>query len=119
MQLKQRQKLWNDYDELQEQIEMHGENEEVDVAITANRAAFEDSFFKIVAISIIEVNIPNQSTANVNSCVSIFPVSFKIVLPIFSGHFDEFMTFHDSFKALVHKNPFLLILNVSLIYHSL
>lgn len=114
--LEQCQKAWPEFYELQAQIEVLEEEQNDDIDNDSERALFEDAYFKIVALArnLLEARNANQNIAssvnvNVGTSVGTPPISSvqfpKINLPIFSGNFEEFMTFNDSFNALIHVNP--------------
>lgn len=116
--LEQAQKLWHEFDNIQVQIELLEEGKIEEDVQSAERAAFEESFFRIVsnANNMLDIQFTTRQTHNVASGAaqpaigtpSVPNVKFpRIDLPVFAGEYDEYMTFYDSFKVLVHDNPIL------------
>lgn len=103
------ERSWSDYDEVQGKLEMHDQNED------NHRVIFEDMFFAISA-KIRELLTPAQpmrevlSSFSTTSNASDLPDSLthvrlpKINLPTFSGSYDEWCPFFDTFHALIHTN---------------
>ena len=109
------------------QIETLLEVEEDVADSDKDRVTFEEIYFKVVGAANtllannVQIGVTPRvtplspqlltSSASVASGGSVQPslipsVKFpSINLPVFSGNYDEFMSFFDSFKALIHDNP--------------
>lgn len=110
------EKILQEFNEVQMQIELLDDDGE-DGTNNGERIMFENAYFKSIskASAILNTNSNNISTQNSQNVPSstinvgmplILGVRFpKIDLPIFSGNYEEFMNFNDSFKALIHDNP--------------
>lgn len=104
--------LWNEYHELQTKIDMN-----LPEADIAERERFEDAFFSVQAIarsrlaqssvngsgarSNLQTDNVRQSDPNTNQIPVRLPV---ISLPTFSGSYEQWQQFYDTFKALVDDN---------------
>lgn len=107
--------LLDEFEKVHEEIEV---TENVDDE--ASRQLFEESYFEYVATaqSLLNQHCRNQaSTSDINNSISqgtdivSIPARFElniklpvITLPKFDGKFDEWISFEDTFKALVHNN---------------
>ncbi|XP_011878981.1 PREDICTED: uncharacterized protein LOC105568157 [Vollenhovia emeryi] len=109
--------LFVQYDEVQARIECL--NSDANEAITAthaeDRSRFEEAYFQLMSIydqrinSIEQTRVASQTsidtqTAHQNNSESAHIRLPKIQLPIFSGSYEEWYTFHDSFEKLIHSN---------------
>ncbi|XP_018306980.1 uncharacterized protein, partial [Mycetomoellerius zeteki] len=107
--------LFEQFDEVQSRIEClesaEQENAQVTAAHAEERARFEDAYFSVVSLYDRRINLVENtpisgdpshvaSQDNVNSQIRL-P---KIQLPTFSGAYDDWCTFHDSFDKLIHAN---------------
>lgn len=103
--------IWRELDEIQTALEATEESSEGMSLNNEIRAKFEGQFFKIKAglISKLPPNIPVASTSQpVSATVSSSLKGLKlptIALPEFDGDYKEWLTFHDTFLALIHVNP--------------
>lgn len=100
---------WSSYNEIQINIEAHDEAEAND------RAGFEDAFYALSAKIREALNpvFPSRSTAVQSPSTSRasdqtdgqFHVRLpKLNLPTFSGKYDEWFPFFDSFNSIIHSN---------------
>ncbi|XP_011862827.1 PREDICTED: uncharacterized protein LOC105559270, partial [Vollenhovia emeryi] len=99
---------WEEYNNLQSQLEI------IDEAEANDRVAFEQAYYDLSArmrdlirpvTSAIPIATPSSSAtdtqASGSSCSFRLP---KLDLPKFSGSYDEWFPFHDSFVAIIHAN---------------
>ncbi|XP_036150741.1 uncharacterized protein LOC118648525 [Monomorium pharaonis] len=99
---------WSQYNEIQSQLESIDENEIND------RGTFEEAFFSLSAKirellnPVLALRAPpsSPSTSNAsNRSEGPFNVRLpKLNLPSFSGKYDEWFPFFDSFKSVIHSN---------------
>jgi len=107
--------LFEQYDEVQSRIECLASN--IDADLTAShsedRAQFEETYFHLMSLFDQRLSLCEQSehviqSDNSHSHVQNNPKSHirlpKIQLPIFSGSYENWYTFHDSFEKLIHTN---------------
>lgn len=97
---------WSDYNKVQSQIEIHEQTENDD------RAGFEEAFYALSAKIRETLSPPSHSrsaaispatvseTSDTTNCVRL-P---KLNLPTFSGKYDEWLPFFDSFTSVIHSN---------------
>lgn len=101
-------RCWSDYEGVQMPLELHDESE------SNHRLIFEETFYSAAA-KIRELIMPAFSYATASSPSSMpnargIPDSGahirlpKFNLPIFSGKYDEWFPFFDSFHATIHTN---------------
>lgn len=97
------QTLFTQFEDVQLQIELIEE----DADHTLEHTAFESMYYEVIAkdSAILDLNVGRNT--NIREVYSpIASVRFpKINWPTFSGVYDEFMSFYDSFKGLIHHNP--------------
>ncbi|XP_018398721.1 PREDICTED: uncharacterized protein LOC108776532, partial [Cyphomyrmex costatus] len=111
--------LFEQYDEIQSRLELLDVNNEdpgVVAAHTEDRARFEESYYRLMALyeqrlSSFDQSIgAAQSTSNnhiraVNRNDTESQIRLpKIQLPTFSGAYEDWYTFYDSFDKLIHTN---------------
>lgn len=98
---------WVEYREIQSQLEQHDENE------TSDRTGFEDAFYVLSARIreiIRPVSLPRSASSTPASQISNQSDSQtnirlpKLNLPTFSGKYDEWFPFFDSFNSIIHLN---------------
>lgn len=100
------EKLLTEYEIIQTDIDLLDDSQDT----SHEWKSFEDSYFELLSeaksrtqSASIQLNKPNSSQLNQSS---IAPISLPpIKLPIFSGDYDEWLSFHDSFRSLIHNNP--------------
>ncbi|XP_018376531.1 PREDICTED: uncharacterized protein LOC108769820 [Trachymyrmex cornetzi] len=99
---------WSEYDSVQTKIELRDESE------ANNRVTFEDAYFSLSArlremLSITALPraaaspSPSTSSATVTEHFNHIKLP-KLDLPKFSGKYDEWFPFFDTFKSLIHAN---------------
>ncbi|XP_039315197.1 uncharacterized protein LOC120359860 [Solenopsis invicta] len=111
--------LFEQYDEVQSRLECLAIDKDTTVtaAYVEDRARFEEAYFQLMSLHEQRINVIEQSqiesrpstsvsnqvvTSQHNSDSNIrLP---KIQLPTFSGSYEEWYTFHDSFDKLIHAN---------------
>lgn len=102
--------LWSDYDSVQSELELIDEEE------MCNRAKFEESFFSLSAKMcelLTSTHRTQSETAPTTSTSAItnLPESLlhirlpKINLSKFTGKYEEWLPFYDSFQSIIHANP--------------
>lgn len=99
---------WNEYNNLQTRIEILEETE------SSDRIAFEEAYYNLSAIMRDLLRSPSVSTNRATPPLSqnasetsgsLFNVRLpKFDLPKFSGKYDEWFPFDDSFSAIIHTN---------------
>lgn len=103
-------KHWSDYDTVQTHIEIQDEGE------TVHRAGFESAFYTLSARIRELSEVPSASRHSAvpspafsrtsNSLETLSHVRLpKLNLPTFSGKYDEWFPFYDSFQSMIHANP--------------
>ncbi|XP_011884008.1 PREDICTED: uncharacterized protein LOC105571144 [Vollenhovia emeryi] len=103
--------------ELQARIECltSDTNEAIAATHPEDRTRFEEAYFQLMSIYDQRINLIEQTrvasqsssdthTAPQNNSESAHIRLPKIQLPIFSGSYEEWYTFHDSFEKLIHSN---------------
>ncbi|XP_011707972.1 PREDICTED: uncharacterized protein LOC105462820 [Wasmannia auropunctata] len=99
---------WNDYCDVQTQVEMIDEEE------VRDRIAFEDAFYALCA-KFRQLLQPVNSYASAQTSSSTQGTNTdtgstshvrlpKLNLPTFSGKYDEWLSFHDTFMTVIHSN---------------
>ncbi|XP_018406238.1 PREDICTED: uncharacterized protein LOC108782451, partial [Cyphomyrmex costatus] len=110
--------LFEQYDEVQARLECLTIDSDPNSAAThaEDRARVEEAYFQLMAlyeqrINLVEQSqVESQSTTNARNLVTHQNNSEsnirlpKIQLPIFSGSYEDWYTFHDSFDKLIHMN---------------
>ncbi|XP_036142109.1 uncharacterized protein LOC118645343 [Monomorium pharaonis] len=97
---------WTEYDIVQTKLEMHDESE------ANHRVTFEDAFYSLSAKIREMLNISTRGTAMVapasldaNQAQESDRIKLpKLDIPKFSGKYDEWFSFYDTFKSTVHEN---------------
>ncbi|XP_071647569.1 uncharacterized protein [Temnothorax longispinosus] len=106
--------FWNDYNDVQTQLES------LDEAEANDRAEFEEAFFdlssRIRALTLrpsttrgVDTPSPTGSIAYDSTVNVRLP---KLDLPKFSGKYDEWFPFHDAFHSVIHANLSLIVSNI-------
>ncbi|XP_018311205.1 uncharacterized protein [Mycetomoellerius zeteki] len=104
---------WVQFDEVQNEIEMLQDSAGMAEAHSFDRAEYEETYYAIVTkfqeliISRSATDLPvieahpaaNRAQASANSLK--LP---KIDLPSFSGNYEEWYPFHDTFQSLIHRD---------------
>ncbi|XP_062703649.1 uncharacterized protein LOC134286095 [Aedes albopictus] len=100
---------WDEFEDIQAQIEQMEEHEEKADDHKRTRAELEELYFqeraglKSKLPSTLSSSAPPSANAPVGACAGItLP---KINLPEFNGEFDKWLPFSDTFKSLIHDNP--------------
>lgn len=97
---------WREYDDVQSEIETLDERE------SAEKASFEDAFYTLAASidrlldrsSVTgSMHAPSHAREVNNHSASTVRLP-KLNLPTFSGRYDEWFAFHDTFNAIIHTN---------------
>ncbi|XP_053698863.1 uncharacterized protein LOC128745815 [Sabethes cyaneus] len=98
--------IWRELDELQAELEASEESSEGMSLNNGIRAKFEGQFYRIKAglISKLPPSIPDAGTSSVVSSSLKGLKLPTITLPEFNGDYKEWLTFHDTFHALIHVN---------------
>jgi len=107
--------LFEQYDEVQSRIECLASNIDADLTVShsEDRAQFEETYFHLMSLFDQRLSLLEQSehviqSDNSHSHAQNNPESYirlpKIQLPIFSGSYENWYTFHDSFEKLIHTN---------------
>lgn len=91
---------WQAFEDIQSEIET------LEVEGDEERVEFEDAYFDTVAraVGVIQASMPRVGgTEQIGHDLS--PVKLPVInLPIFHGAYDEWVTFYDTFKSLIHDN---------------
>ncbi|XP_062539042.1 uncharacterized protein LOC134207338 [Armigeres subalbatus] len=106
---------WDEFEEIQSEIEGTEEFEENIDQHRQVRADFEDKYFEVRAG--LEGKLPREVPQNIgqniaqsaapgqNDNVHSYIRLPQINLPEFDGHFENWLAFHDTFKALIDSSP--------------
>jgi transposase InsO family protein len=101
---------WDEFDAVQSEIEALGlQQAETTGEEAQERELFENSYFEVMAAAettIKKLTDNKQETKEVGNVESNSPaVRLPVInLPVFYGHYDEWLSFYDTFQALIHTN---------------
>lgn len=95
--------LWDDYNKIQLELEYLEECTESD------RLIFEEKYFETVCMfkELLSRDISQSNTSNIQGQISSQQIAVKLPpldLPCFSGNYDSWLGFYDTFVALIHSN---------------
>ncbi|XP_077266378.1 uncharacterized protein LOC143899733 [Temnothorax americanus] len=111
------QRLWDEYNDVQTKLEMLNEAEAID------RDSFETAYFDLSAkmrdllrassaTHTVAASLPGTSANNSGLSEPFSTIRLpKIDIPKFSGKYDEWFPFRDSFTSIIHTNPTLRDIN--------
>ncbi|XP_024890294.1 uncharacterized protein LOC112466438 [Temnothorax curvispinosus] len=111
------QRLWDEYNDVQTKLEMLNEAEAID------RDSFETAYFDLSAkmrdllrassaTPTVAASLPGTSANNSGLSEPFSTIRLpKIDIPKFSGKYDEWFPFRDSFISIIHTNPTLRDIN--------
>ncbi|XP_058817306.1 uncharacterized protein LOC131680609 [Topomyia yanbarensis] len=105
---------WNEFEEIQSEIEEADDHEGNVEAHRQIRADFEEQYF-VVRAGLVS-KLPRQLSENTAASSSSLPSSDsssvhayvrlpQINLPEFDGNFEKWLPFHDTFRALIDSSP--------------
>lgn len=98
--------FWSEYESIQTDIELQDENE------ASHRAGFEEAFYTLSArIRELSSTIqharpptpPSTRSSSASELLSQVRLP-KLNLPVFSGAYDEWFPFYDTFQSIIHRN---------------
>ncbi|XP_055615063.1 uncharacterized protein LOC129761367 [Toxorhynchites rutilus septentrionalis] len=98
--------LWDQFDELQTEIECE---EEADEELSAVRISFETEYFQLKGsltekLDAVEVDTKRPLSPVAPPVHSVGVRLPELKIPEFSGNFEEWTNFHDLFVTLIHTN---------------
>ncbi|XP_058828022.1 uncharacterized protein LOC131687940 [Topomyia yanbarensis] len=103
-------KLWSTFEEVQTDIECHEESLVSESQHMSTREKFETKFFRVKGALLSKIpDAPSQQLPadRVQQSNSSYAPEVKlptITLPEFDGDYNQWLTFHDTFMALIHSS---------------
>ncbi|XP_058446110.1 uncharacterized protein LOC131427162 [Malaya genurostris] len=103
-------KLWSSFEDVQTDIECHEESLQAESHHMALRERFETKFFRVKGILLFKIpdtHTQQLSSDPVHSSNTSHLSGVKlptITLPEFDGDYNQWLTFHDTFMALIHSS---------------
>ncbi|XP_053686349.1 uncharacterized protein LOC128735892 [Sabethes cyaneus] len=101
--------IWATFEEVQTDIESHEEHLQAEAHQMATREKFESKYFRVKGALLAKVpDTPHNANRDANQPPNASHLSGvklpTITLPEFDGNYDQWLTFHDTFIALIHSS---------------
>ncbi|XP_058840891.1 uncharacterized protein LOC131696364 [Topomyia yanbarensis] len=103
-------KLWSTFEEVQTDIECHEESLVSESQHMSTREKFETKFFRVKGALLSKIpdapsqQLPADRAQQSNSSYAPGVKLPTITLPEFEGDYNQWLTFHDTFMALIHSS---------------